>query len=147
MSELIAAPIAPGLDDADRARLAEAVDLLERPSFAARVGELMGRQIDVAGRVLPDSARAIVARATMLALNAALKVAVRGMAAEAVPAATRRDRVLERGMAWQQGAYAGHQRDGKAHCSPLIARSGGRRPAIDHTMSTVCRVSMTWCTR
>ena len=42
--------------------------------------------------------------------------------------------------------YAGDEHHAR-HWSPGIARRGGRRPAIDDTMSTVCRVSTTSWTR
>ena len=105
MSELIVSRPTPSLDDSERARLEEAVALLERPGLAARLAELMGRQIDIAGRALPESARAVVAQATMLALRAALRVAVRGMSVEAVPAATRRDRFLAAATGAAGGAF------------------------------------------
>ena len=49
---------------------------------------------------------------------------------------------------WLVAEHPGDERDGRpGHCSPLMARCGGRRPAIDRTMSTTCRVSTTSCTR
>ena len=56
-------------------------------------------------------------------------------------------RVLLAGVPGQQREHPRHERDPRRHWRPRIARSGGRRPAIDHTMSTVCRVSSTWWTR
>ena len=56
------------------------------------------------------------------------------------------DRVLEAGVLGEQREHARDQHD-PGHWSPRIARCGGRRPAIVHTMSTVCRVSTTSCTR
>ena len=55
-------------------------------------------------------------------------------------------RVLEAGVLRQQRERPRHE-DHPAHCSPRIARRGGRRPAIDDTMSTTCRVSTTSWTR
>ena len=57
-----------------------------------------------------------------------------------------RDRVLDPGVLRQQREHAGHQHHPR-HCSPRIARCGSRRPAMVLTMSTVCRVSTTSCTR
>ena len=45
------------------------------------------------------------------------------------------DRVLEAGVLGQEREHARHQHHPR-HWSPRIARRGGRRPAIDHTMST-----------
>src|SRR5688572_31408654 len=57
------------------------------------------------------------------------------------------------GVLREQREHAWHQNHlpvvetAETHCSPLIARAGGRRPAIVQTMSTTCRVSTTSCTR
>ncbi len=54
--------------------------------------------------------------------------------------------VLLAGVLGQEGQHARHQRDPHWPVA-LMARSGGLRPAMDQTMSTVSRVSRTWWTR
>ena len=57
-------------------------------------------------------------------------------------------RVAQPGVRRQQRRHPRHQHHPRrAHASPRIARAGGRRPAIEDTMSTTCRVSTTSCTR
>jgi len=55
--------------------LRRAVESLERPGFAARLGEIAGKPIELVGRALPEAVSRAVAAATIKALNAALGVA------------------------------------------------------------------------
>jgi EcsC protein family len=64
------------LSEADLAALAVAVRQLERPGLAGRLTALAGRPVELIGRRLPTGASAVVARATGLALDRALKVAL-----------------------------------------------------------------------
>jgi len=55
--------------------LRRAVESLERPGFAVRLGEIAGKPIELVGRALPEAVSRAVAAATIKALNAALGVA------------------------------------------------------------------------
>jgi hypothetical protein len=61
---------------ADQAALANAVEALERTSFAARVTSVLGRQIETAGKLVPAQISNVVAKATRSALKAAMHVAL-----------------------------------------------------------------------
>jgi hypothetical protein len=65
------------LSEADLDSLRKAVRALERESFASRLANVLGRQVQSAGRALPSTARKIIAKASETALRAALRVAVR----------------------------------------------------------------------
>jgi hypothetical protein len=65
------------LSEADLEQLRAAVRALEGDSFATRLADLIGRQIQAAGRALPSPARKLIAKASESALRAALKVAVK----------------------------------------------------------------------
>ena len=71
-------------EDVDALRAA--VETLEHPGFAARLGELAGRPIELVGRALPEAASKAIAAATTTALEAALDVALRSMRNERQPA-------------------------------------------------------------
>ena len=82
--------------------------------------------------------------------SSASTVTVRARATPTAVAAGRPqvgDRVLEARRTRGSSASAPGTRTTRRHWSPRIARRGGRRPAIDHTMSTTCRVSTTSWTR
>ena len=98
----VPAPIAALTSD-ERAELARAVDALERVGLAARIAGLLGSRIDAASRLLPERARAVAARATTLALRAALRVALRGVSGREGPAAN----ALHRTIATATGAAGG----------------------------------------
>ena len=61
---------------ADQAALANAVDALERTSFAARVTSVLGRQIETAGKFVPAGISSAVSKAAGSALKAAMHVAL-----------------------------------------------------------------------
>jgi hypothetical protein len=63
----------------DLAALRTAVRLLEHPSLAARLTDLVGKRIDLVSNALPAAASRAIATATTKGLEAALKVAVRTM--------------------------------------------------------------------
>ncbi len=73
----VAEPLA--LDEAALADLARAVATLERSSFAAKVSALLGRQVGAATQLLPAPVLGAVNRATVKALQVALKGAVRSL--------------------------------------------------------------------
>ena len=64
------------LEEADLDALGAAVRALEGESFATRLANLLGAPVQSAGRVLPSSARKLVAAATEKALYAGLRVAL-----------------------------------------------------------------------
>ena len=63
----------------DEAALKEAVAALERTTFAGRLTEMVGRQIDFAGKLIPQPVAGAVGKAVTLALKAAFRVAVTGL--------------------------------------------------------------------
>lgn len=65
-----------GLSDEDRAALARAVLVLERPSLAARLSTLAGRPLDMIGRALPAVVTQRVTAVTETALRTSLRVAL-----------------------------------------------------------------------
>ncbi len=65
------------LSEADLDQLRAAIRSLEGDSFATRLADLIGRQVQAAGRALPSPARKLIARASESALRVALKVAVK----------------------------------------------------------------------
>ena len=64
------------LTDAETDQLRAAVHALEGDGFASRLTNLLGRQVETAGRALPSPVRKMVAHATEAALRAALRVAI-----------------------------------------------------------------------
>lgn len=60
----------------DAAALAEAVRLLEHTSLAGRLTNMLGRQIELAGRLVPDRVRDVVSHVAMSALQTALVAAL-----------------------------------------------------------------------
>jgi hypothetical protein len=75
------------LTDAETDQLRAAVRALEGAGFASRLTNLLGRQVESAGRALPSPVRKIVAHATDTALRAALRVAVGTIDVKAPPKA------------------------------------------------------------
>jgi len=61
---------------ADLAALANAVEALERTSFAARATALLGKQIEMAGKLVPARVSTAVSKAAGAALKAAMHVAL-----------------------------------------------------------------------
>ncbi|MBX3526215.1 MAG: EcsC family protein [Rhodoblastus sp.] len=61
---------------ADLAALANAVEALEKTSFAARATALLGRQIELAGKLVPARVSSVVSKAATAALKAAMHVAL-----------------------------------------------------------------------
>ena len=90
---------------ADRAALAEAVRQLEHTSLAARLTNLLGRQIEFVAGLVPRPARAIAARATTMALRLALRVAMRSIDAGQRPASPRLHKALAAGSGAPGGAF------------------------------------------
>ncbi len=63
----------------DEAALREAVSALERRTFAGRLTEMVGRQIDFAGKLVPQSVSGAAGKAVTIALRAAMRVALTGL--------------------------------------------------------------------
>ena len=59
------------MTDADLKALRMAVSALEHPGFAARLGQLVGKPIELIGRALPEVVSEAATAATTKALNAA----------------------------------------------------------------------------
>jgi hypothetical protein len=72
------APAIP-LSPEDEIALREAVRALERTSFAGQLAQLVGRQIDFAGKLVPQPISGAVGKAVALALKAAMRVALTGL--------------------------------------------------------------------
>lgn len=88
-------------DDTDALR--NAVQLLEHPSLAARLTNLVGKPVELLGRALPAGASQAIATATKKSLEAALKVAlltIRNKPQE-------RSQLLHRALAVASGAAGG----------------------------------------
>jgi len=64
------------MSPADLAALANAVEALEKTSFAARATALLGRQIELAGKLVPAKISTAVSKAAASALKAAMHVAL-----------------------------------------------------------------------
>ncbi|MBV9066167.1 MAG: EcsC family protein [Methylobacteriaceae bacterium] len=103
-----AAPPTTAMSPEDEAALAEAVAALERMTFAGRLTEMVGRQIDFAGKLVPQPISGAVGKAVTLALRAALRVALTGLSkprgAHASAASRRR---LHRALVTASGAVGG----------------------------------------
>jgi hypothetical protein len=74
-----AAPPAVAMSPEDEAALKEAVAALERTTFAGRLTEMLGRQMDFAGKLVPQPISGAVGKAVTVALRAALRVALTGL--------------------------------------------------------------------
>jgi hypothetical protein len=75
--ELVSLQESSDLTLEDREALQKAVKLLEHPSLAARLTNLIGKPIELIGYALPAFASKAIASATAKGLEAALKVALR----------------------------------------------------------------------
>jgi len=64
------------MSPADLAALANAVEALEKSSFAARATALLGRQIEMAGKFVPARVSTVVSKAATTALKASMRVAL-----------------------------------------------------------------------
>jgi hypothetical protein len=85
--------------------LRDAVARLEQVSLAARMTNLLGKQVDLATSFIPIQARALVARATTGALRAALRIAMRSLDAQPRPASRRFHKVLATASGAAGGAF------------------------------------------
>jgi hypothetical protein len=92
------------LTEAETDQLREAIRCLEGAGFAWRLTELLGRQVEAAGRSLPSPVRKIIVRATESALRAALRVAISTIDAETPPKAARG---MHKALAAASGAAGG----------------------------------------
>src|SRR5207237_8440784 len=91
------------MTDADRSALGEAVRALETASFASRLTSLLGKQLEFAGRAIPERMSQAIGNATTAALNAALRVALLTMHNRPRDAS----RLLHRALAAASGAAGG----------------------------------------
>jgi hypothetical protein len=80
-----ASPPMLAMSPQDEAALREAVRALERTTFAGRLTQMVGSQIDFAGKLVPQSISAAVGKAVTRALKAAMRVAVMGMSKSGAP--------------------------------------------------------------
>jgi hypothetical protein len=92
----------------DEATLRDAVTALERTTFAARLTQMVGRQIDFAGKLVPQPISGAVGKAVTLALRAAMRVALTGLSKTAARDARAGDRRnLHRALVTASGAIGG----------------------------------------
>ena len=91
------------IDKADIEALRIAVRLLENPSLAARLSNMVGKPIGLVGRALPAGALQAIATATTKSLEAALKVALLTIRNEP----RERSQVFHRALAVASGAAGG----------------------------------------
>ena len=99
------APPLPAMSPEDEAALREAVHALERTTFAGRLTEMLGRQVDFAGKLVPQPISGAVGKAVTLALRAAMRVALAGLAN--TPSARGDRRYLHRALITASGAVGG----------------------------------------
>ena len=97
------APVSGTMSPADQVALARAVEALERTSFAARASNLLGKQIEVAGRFVPEQISGVVSRAATMALRQAMHVAIRSLIGRPV----RHGPFFHRALAAASGAAGG----------------------------------------
>jgi hypothetical protein len=95
------------LSELDREALFAAVRRLERQSFASRIAALAGRPVGLVSRALPAPASALVAKATTLALENALDIALFSLRKTPLKARQRRGRVFHSVLACASGAIGG----------------------------------------
>src|SRR5262249_3914491 len=93
----------PVMTPDDLTALERAVEALEHPGLASRLGDMVGRPIELIGRSLPAAAADAIAAATSKGLEVALEVALRTMDHE--PQAG--SRLLHRALATASGAVGG----------------------------------------
>jgi EcsC protein family len=95
------------LSELDREALFAAVRRLERQSFASRIAQLAGRPVGLVSRALPAPASALIAKATTLALENALDIALFSLRETPLKARRRRGRVFHSVLACASGAIGG----------------------------------------
>jgi hypothetical protein len=83
--------------------LRDAYGRLEHESFATRLSAMVGRQIELAGSLVPDRAKKIAERATHVALETAMRLALRSMKPARRPASLK----LHKSLAAASGAAGG----------------------------------------
>ncbi len=105
MIEMTILPPGAAMSGQDLATLARAMATLEHEGFAARLASLVGQKIDLAAALVPERARALAARATTLALRAALHVAIRGVAARRGSASSARHKAMATAAGAAGGAF------------------------------------------
>ncbi len=92
-----------GLKPEDLEALRRAVHLLENPSLAARLTNMVGRPIELIGYAMPDAASNAISKATSTALGMALKVALKTMRRKSRDGST----ILHKALATASGATGG----------------------------------------
>src|SRR5207253_2372761 len=100
---MVTVEILDNLTRDDRAALLRAVQLLEHPGLAARLASMVGRPIELIGRVLPASAAQVITGATTKGLEVALQVALRTMRRAPHPGS----QLLHKALAAASGAAGG----------------------------------------
>jgi EcsC protein family len=95
------------LSEVDREALFAAVRRLERQSLASRIAALAGRPIGLVSRALPAPASTLIAKATTLALENALDIALFSLRETPLKARRRRGRVFHSVLAGASGAIGG----------------------------------------
>jgi hypothetical protein len=91
------------INNNDTVALRNAVQLLEYPSLATRLTNMVGKPIDLLGRALPPGASQAIAAATTKSLEAAIKVALLTVKNEPQESS----RLLHRALAVASGAAGG----------------------------------------
>ena len=91
------------MDKSDTDALRNAVQLLEHPSLAARLANMIGKPVELLGRALPAGASQAIATATTKSLEAAVKVAL--LTIRGGPQAS--SQMLHRALAVASGAAGG----------------------------------------
>ncbi|MGC1791305.1 MAG: EcsC family protein [Pseudolabrys sp.] len=91
------------MDKSDTDALRNAVQLLEHPSLAARLANMIGKPVELLGRALPAGASQAIATATTKSLEAAVKVAL--LTIRGGPQAS--SQILHRALAVASGAAGG----------------------------------------
>jgi hypothetical protein len=95
------------LSELDREALFAAVRRLERQSFASRITALAGRPVGLVSRALPAPASALVAKATALALERALNIALFSLRESPHAVSRTRGRVFHSVLACASGGIGG----------------------------------------
>ncbi len=95
----------PGMTQADLAALRSAVQMLEHPTLAARLTNMVGKPVELIGYALPASASQAITAAASKALNVALQVALRTMQRGSFPASQRFHKALATASGAAGGAF------------------------------------------
>jgi EcsC protein family len=107
VTESSSPPVVP-MSAEDEAALREAVAALERTSFAGRLTQMVGRQIDFAGKLVPQPISGAVGKAVTLALKAAMRVALTSLSKGPAAGMLVKDRRnLHRALVAASGAVGG----------------------------------------